>query len=198
MQQPKLYSNLTFPKHGLIQLSVLPLLLPHATHHCLPLTALFHLFSFIFLSYSCHISSVTNLFLSISVLLYFSLLLALVMYLFLMVTLLHSVSLHIRCGWVESKVNRSRLKPSRSRSSSPLPKQTLKPIKGLILFSVEGHCSRWILYISVTDPLGAARLSALFLLSLLSVGFAHDWYSSVAKQTKRDKSRLLSVGEIRL
>lgn len=65
---------------------------------------------------------------------------------------------------------------------------------------MEGDCSRWILYITVTDPLRAAALSSLLLLLLLSVltvGFAHDWYSSVAKQTKRDKSRLLSVGEIR-
>lgn len=94
MQQPKLYSNLTFQKHGLIRLSLLSLLLPYATHHYLPLTALFHLFSFISLSYSCHISSAPNLFLSISLLLYFSLLLCLVMYLFLMVTLLHSISPH--------------------------------------------------------------------------------------------------------
>lgn len=193
MQQPKLYSNLTFRKHGLIQLSLLSLLLHYATHHCLPLTALFHLFSFISLSYSCHISSAPNLFLSISFLLYFSLLLCLVMYLFLMVTLLHSISLYIRCGWVESKVNRSFLNPSRSQSSSPLPKQTLKPIKELILFSVEGHCSRWILYISVTDPLRVSLLSTLFL-SLLTVGSAHDWYSSVAKQTKRDKSKIIVCG----
>lgn len=91
-------SNLTFRKHGLIQLSLLSLLLHYATHHCLPLTVLFHLFSFISLSYSCHISSAPNLFLSISLLLYFSLLRCLVIHLFLMVTLLHSISLHIRCG----------------------------------------------------------------------------------------------------
>lgn len=66
MQQPKLYSNLTFQKHRLIQLSLLSLLLPCATHHFLPLSALFHLFSFICLSYSCHISSAPNLFLSIA------------------------------------------------------------------------------------------------------------------------------------
>lgn len=70
MQQPKLYSNLTFQNHGLFQLSLLslsPLPLPRATHHFLPPSALFHLFSFIALSYSCHISSATpNLFLSIA------------------------------------------------------------------------------------------------------------------------------------
>lgn len=97
-QQPKLCLNLTFQKHRLIRRSLLSLLLPCATHHFLPLSALFHLFPFISLSYSCHISPTPNLFLSIAPLLYFSLLLSLVMYLFLLATLLHSVSLHIRCG----------------------------------------------------------------------------------------------------
>lgn len=125
MQQPKLYSNLTFQKHGWIQLSLLSVLPPYANHHVLPLSALFHLFSFIS-SYSCHISPAPNLCLSITLLLYFSQLLSLVMYLFLMVTLPHSFSLHIRFGWVKSTVNCSYLTSSRSQSSFPLPKQTLK------------------------------------------------------------------------
>lgn len=199
MQQPKLYSNLTFQK-AWVDPTFSPLSSASLRHPSLssPLCP-FPSVLFYLLSYSCHISSAPELFLFIALQLYFSLLLSLVMYLFLMVTLLHSVSLYIRCGWVESKVNRSCLNPSRSQNSSPLPKQTLKPIKGLILFSVERDCSRWILYISVTNPLRVAPLSShLLLFSVLTVGFAHDWYSSVAKQTKRDKSRLLSVSEIRL
>lgn len=195
MQQHKLYSNLTFQKHGLIQLSLS--LFPA------PPIILFSSLPFSICSLlSPSLIPVTFpqlLFLSITLQLYFSLLLSLVMYLFLMVTLLHSVSLYIRCGWVESKVNRSCLNPSRSQSFSPLPEQTLKPIKGLILF----FCGRGLqqvntLYFS-DRPLRAAALSSLLLLlAVLTDGFAHDWYSSVAKQTKRDKSRLLSVCEIRL
>lgn len=78
IQYPKLCSDLTFQKHRLIQLSFL---------YLSSLSALPHLFTFIFLTYSCHISSAPNLFRSITLLLYFPLLLCPVMYLFLMVTL---------------------------------------------------------------------------------------------------------------
>ena len=204
MQRPKLYPNLTFQKHR-VDPTFTPLSSASLRHPslssplCPPPSVLLYppslipatfpqLLIYFFPSHSSRYIS-----------LYYSRSSCIV---FLMVTLLHFVSLYIRFGWAESKVNRSCLNPSRSPSSSPLPKQTLKPIKGLILFFfVEGDCSRWILYITVTDPLRAASLSSLLLLLLLSVltaGFAHDWYSSVAKQTKRDKSRLLSVGEIRL
>lgn len=103
MQQPKLCSNLTFQKHRLIQLSLLSPLLSYVTHHFLRPSALFHLFSFISRSYSCHIFSAPNPFLSITLPLYSSLLLssyysAVYLFFLLMVALLHSVSLHIRCG----------------------------------------------------------------------------------------------------
>lgn len=67
------FSNLTFQKRGLIQLSLLSLLLPYATHHFLPLAALFHLFSFIPSpsSYSCHILPSPHLFPTITLLLSF-------------------------------------------------------------------------------------------------------------------------------
>lgn len=68
--------NLTFQKHRLIQLSLLSPLLSYVTHHFLRPSALFHLFSSIFRSYSCHIFSAPNPFLSITLPLYSSLLLS--------------------------------------------------------------------------------------------------------------------------
>lgn len=67
------------------------------------------------------------------------------------------VSFGIRRGWVESKVNRSCLNPSRKPSSSPLPKQTLKLVKRLILFSRRGPL-QVNAYVAVTDPLTVASL----------------------------------------
>jgi len=69
-QQPKLYSDLTFQKQRAVP-TFSPLC---TTHHLLSLSAPFHLLSFISLSYSCHISSAPNLFLPITLPLYFSLL----------------------------------------------------------------------------------------------------------------------------
>lgn len=149
-QQPKLCSCLTFQKHRLIQLLCLsPLRHPHPS----PPLCLFPSVPF----YLAHFFPVRVLQLlnrpSIASL---PTPLSFVMYLFLMATVLQSACLYITCGWVESKVNRSWLNPSRSLSSSSPPKQTLKPIKGLILFSAEGERSRWIISVSETETPRAA------------------------------------------
>lgn len=84
MQRPKLYQNLTFQKHG-VDPTFTPLSSASLRHPSLssPLCPPPSVLLYPPLSYSCHISSAPNLFLSIAVLpLYFSLLLLLLVYLF--------------------------------------------------------------------------------------------------------------------
>lgn len=123
------------------------------------LFALFHLFSFISTSYSCHILH----FICYSVKLVLKCLsITLLSY----VSLPSLVSLGIRHAWVESKVNRFCLNPSRRPSSSPLPEQTLKLLKRLILFTRRGqhHVSG---FVSVTDPLTVASVCSSLALLLI-------------------------------